>query len=33
MKIESQNGSLNRQLPDHLKLYQEWQQQQLAKIG
>lgn len=33
MKIESQNGWLNRQLPDHLKLYQEWQQQQLAKIG
>ena len=33
MKIESQNGWLNHQLPDHLKLYQEWQQQQLAKIG
>ncbi|KAJ6741676.1 SMG-7 SUPPRESSOR WITH MORPHOLOGICAL EFFECT ON GENITALIA PROTEIN 7 [Salix viminalis] len=33
MKIESQNGRLNHQLPDHLKLYQEWQQQQHAKIG
>ncbi|KAJ6747612.1 hypothetical protein OIU74_029967 [Salix koriyanagi] len=33
MKIESQNGWLNHQLPDHLKLYQEWQQQQHAKIG
>ncbi|KAG5242546.1 protein SMG [Salix suchowensis] len=33
MKIESQDGWLNHQLPAHLKLYQEWKQQQHAKIG